>query len=71
MGFLGQTKIQAFNDILDTAVLSVPVCGEHVKVAKRFTHLGSDVHVSSSCEPEVNRHLGWAWGVMDSLGHGV
>ena len=24
------TKIQAFNDILDAAILSVPVCGEYV-----------------------------------------
>ena len=27
-----KTKIQAFNDILDAAVLSVPVCGEDVEV---------------------------------------
>ena len=45
-GFLGQlrvswvkTKIQAFNDILDTAILSVPVCGEDVEVTERFTYL--------------------------------
>ena len=58
-----KTKIQAFNDILDAAVLSVPVCGEHVDVVERFTSLGSDIHVSASCEPEVNRHLDRAWGV--------
>ena len=29
------------------------------------------IHVSTGCEPEVNRPLGWAWGVMDSLDHGV
>ena len=40
-----KTKIQAFNDILDTAVLSV--CGEHVEVVERFTYLGSDIHVSA------------------------
>ena len=62
------TKIQAFNDILD-AVLSVPVCGEDVEVVERFTYLGSDIHVSTGCEPEVSRHLGQAWGVMDSLDH--
>ena len=52
-----KTKIQAFNDILDTAVLSVPVCGEEetailsvpvcgedVEVVERFTYLGSDIH---------------------------
>ena len=41
-----KTKIQAFNDILDAAILSVPVCGEDVEVTERFTYLGSDMHVS-------------------------
>ena len=61
----------SFNDILDATILSVPVCGEDVEVVERFTYLGSDIHVSSGCEPEVNRCLGRAWGVMDSLDHGV
>ena len=34
-----QTKIQAFNDILDAAILSVPVCGEDFEVMERFTSL--------------------------------
>ena len=66
-----KTKIQAFTDILDAAILSVPVCGEDVEVTERFTYLGSDIHVSAGCEPEVNKCLGRAWGVMDSLDHGV
>ena len=66
-----KTKIQAFNDILDVAILSVPVCGEDVEVTERFTYLGSDIPVSAGCESEVNRRLGWAWGVMDSLDLGV
>ena len=66
-----KTKIQAFNDIVDAAILSVPVCGEDVEVMERFTYLGSDIHVFAGCESEVNRHLGRAWGVMDSLDHGV
>ena len=37
---------------------------------ERFTSLGSDIHVSTGCESEVNRRLGRAWGVMDSLDHG-
>ena len=37
----------------------------------KFTYLGSDIHVSACCEPEVHRRLGQAWGVMDSLDHGV
>ena len=45
--FSVKTKIQAFNDILDIAVLSVPVCGEDVEVKERFIYLGSDSHVSA------------------------
>ena len=56
---------------MDAAVLSVPVDGEDVEVVVRFTYLGSDIHVSAGCEPEVNRCLGRAWGVMDSLDHEV
>ena len=66
-----KTKIQAFNDILDAAVLSVSVGGEDVEVVERFTFLGSDSHVSVGCESEVNRCLGRAWGVVDLLDHGV
>ena len=65
-----KTKIQAFNGILDAVILSVPACGEDVEVVERFTYLGSDIHVSTGCESEVNRHLGRAWGVMDSLDNG-
>ena len=42
-----KTKIQAFNDILDAVILSVPACGENVEVTERFTELGSDIHVSA------------------------
>ena len=40
-----KTKIQAFNNILDAAILSVPVCAEDVEVTERFTYLGSEIHV--------------------------
>jgi hypothetical protein len=66
-----KTKTQALNDILDAAVESVSACGENVQVTERFTYLGSDIHVSSGCGPEVNRRLGRAWGVMQSLDEGV
>ena len=66
-----KTNIQAFNGILEAAILYVPVCGEDVEVVERFTYLGSDILVSAGCESEVNRRLGRAWGVMDSLDHGV
>ena len=58
-----KTKIQAFNGILDAAILSVSVCGEDVEVTERFPSLGSDIHVSAGCEPEVNRCLapGESW----------
>ena len=59
-----KTKIQACNVILDAAVLSVPL-------VVRFTYLGSDIHVFPGFEPEFNKRLGQAWGVMDSLDHGV
>ena len=44
---LVKTKIQASNDILDAAILSVPVCREDVEVVERFTYHGSDIHVSA------------------------
>ena len=66
-----KTKIQAFNDILHAAILSVPVSCEDVEVTERFTDLGSDIHVSAGCEPEVNGCLDRAWGVMDLLDHEV
>ena len=66
-----KTKIQAFIDTSAAAILSVPVCGEDVEVTERFTYLGSDIHGSADSEPEVNIYLGQAWGVMNSLYHGV
>ena len=65
-----KTKIQAFNDILDATILSLPVCGKDVEVTERFTFFVSDIHVSAGYEPEVNRRLGQAWRIMDSLDHG-
>ena len=50
-----KTKTQAFNDILDAAILSLPVIGEEFEFTERFIYLGSDIHVSAAGEPEVNR----------------
>ena len=36
-----KTKIQASNDILYAAILSVPVFGKDVEVTETFTYLGS------------------------------
>ena len=66
-----KTKIQAFGDILDGAIGSIPVGAENVGIVESFTYLGSVIHASTSCVPEVNRRLGRAWGVMNSLDAGV
>ena len=47
MVFWVKAGIQPFSDILDAAILSVPVCGEDVEVTERFTSLVSDIHVSA------------------------
>ena len=62
-----KTKIQAFGDILDSAIKSVSVGQESVDVVESFTYLGSVVHRTTSCRAEVNRRLGLAHGVMSSL----
>ena len=53
-----KTKIQAFNDILLAALLSVPICGKDVEVTERFTFLCSGIHVSAGYEPEVKKRSG-------------
>ena len=66
-----KTKIQIFNDNLDDAIKSVSVGGNNVDCVHRFTYLGSDISDSARCGPEVNRRIGRACGVMDSLDKGV
>ena len=56
---------------MEIQIRHLVVCGEDVEVVERFTYLGSDIHVSAGCESEVNRRLGRAWGVIDSLDNGV
>jgi len=66
-----KTKIQAFNDVLDAAILSVPVCGEDVEVTEGFTYLGSDIYVSAGCETSgsgLGSHgFTGSWGVALSV----
>ena len=62
-----KTKIQEFGSILDAATKSCRVVGEKVEVVEKFTYLGSVVHSSTSCEAEVARRLGLAYGAMNSL----
>ncbi|KAG2470691.1 ELAV3 protein, partial [Polypterus senegalus] len=48
-----KTKIEAFNDLLGTAISSVSVCGESVDLVERFTYLGCDIHVSGDSSYEI------------------
>ena len=75
-GFLGylfwiETKIQAFGDVLEATVESIPVNGENREITQAFTYLGNVIHKSTSCELEVNRRLGRAWSAMNSLNGSV
>ncbi|KAG2465691.1 CP4V2 protein, partial [Polypterus senegalus] len=47
-------KIQAFNDLLGTAISSVSVCGESIDLVERFAYLGSDIHVSGNSSRHVS-----------------
>ena len=44
-----KTKVQAFGDILDVTVESIPVYGKNVDVTQTFTYLGSVIYSSRSC----------------------
>ena len=52
---------------MDNAVQSIRVCGEDIEVTPSFTYLGSAVHNSGGSNQEVQRRLGIAYGVMDSI----
>ena len=58
-----------FGGVLDETVpiQSVHVCGEDIEILKSFTYLGSVVHNDGGSSQEVNRPIGLAHGVMDSL----
>ena len=62
-----KTKVQEFGDLLDDAVRSVHACGEDIEVLESFTYLGSVVHKTGGSAHDVNRRIGMAHGVMDSL----
>ena len=66
-----KTKIQEFGSILDAAMKSCRVVGGKVEIVEKFTYLGSVVHGSTSCEAEVARRLGLAYGAMNSLDKAV
>ena len=67
MGFLGLNEDPGFQRHLGCCYL----CGEDGEVTEKFSYLGSEINVSACYEPDVNRCLGRAWGVMDSLDHVV
>ena len=60
----GKVFARIIIDRLATVCLSTSVQSSDIH------YLGSDINVSAGCESEVNRCLGRAWGVMDSLDHG-
>ena len=43
-----KTKVQAFGDILDATIESIPLTGQNVEVTQMFTYLGSVIHSSIS-----------------------
>ena len=49
----------------------LPVNCENVEVTQTFTYLGSVIHSSTGCGPEVNRRLERVLSAMDSLDEGV
>ena len=62
-----KTKVQAFSDILDATVESIPVNGENVELMQMFTFFGSVIHSYTNCKLEVDRRLGRAWSPMNLL----
>ena len=48
-GFPGSKLISKFNDILDAAVLSVPVCGEDFEQSHMFLFFGEPHGVFINC----------------------
>ena len=52
-----KTKFQAFGDILDATIESIPVNSEDVEISQTLTYFGSVIHSSTSCELEVIRRL--------------
>ncbi|XP_069993548.1 uncharacterized protein [Penaeus vannamei] len=62
-----ETKIQDFGDLLGEPVQSVHVCGEDIKITGSFAYLGRVVHNSGLSDQEVNRWIGLAVGVINSL----
>ena len=52
------------NQLVFTFPNTIPVIGGNVEVTQTFTDLGSVIHSSAGCEPEVNRRLGRAYGAM-------
>ena len=53
--------------MLDPAVQPVTVGRDIIEPNDRFTYLGSEISVTASRDLEVNKRLGRAWGVIDSL----
>ena len=66
-----KTKVQAFGDLLDDAAVSIQACGENIEVVDKFTYLGSVIHHNRVSDHDVDRRLGLAYGVMNSLNQSI
>ena len=63
-----KTKIQDFGGLLgEPEPQSIRACGEDIEVTQKFTYLGCVVHNSGLSDQDVNRRIGLAAGVMNSL----
>ena len=65
-----KTKIQAFGEILDVTIESIPVSGKNV-VKLKLTHFCSVIHSSTSCELQVSPRLAQAWSTLNLLNEGL
>ena len=66
-----KTKVQDFGGLLGEPAQSIRACGEDIEVTQNFTYLGSVVHNSGLSDQEVNRRIGLAAGVMNSIDRSV
>ena len=66
-----KTKIQDFGGLLGEPAQSIRARGEDIEVTQSFTYLGSAVHNSGLSDQEVNRRIGLASGVMNSIDRSI
>ena len=60
-----KTKIMKFGDVPSPP--SLHICNNDVKFVDKFTYLGSIITNTGDLQPDINRRIGLATGVMRSL----